>query len=73
MKQTRKDLMEKKFRVCIASRYMYDDYREYNVYIGKASNIEIAKKWASDYIKYLESKDIEHTTNYEVFSVEEEI
>ena len=52
---------------------MYDDYREYNVYIGKASNIEIAKKWANDYVKHLELKDIEHTTNYEVFSVEEEI
>ena len=73
MKQTRKDLMEKKFRVCIASRYMYNDYREYNVYIGTANNIEIAKKWASDYVEYLKSKDIEHTTNYEVFSVEEEI
>ena len=65
--------MEKKFRVCIANRYMYDDYRKYNVYIGTANNIEIAKKWASDYVEYLKSKDIEHTTNYEVFSVEEEI
>ena len=52
---------------------MYYDYREYNVYIGTAINIEIAKKWANDYVEYLKSKDIEHTTNYEVFSVEEEI
>lgn len=65
--------MEKKFRVCIASRYMYDDYREYKIYIGTANNIEIAKKWGSDYVEYLKSKDIGHTTNYEVFSVEEEI
>ena len=73
MKQTKKDLMEKKFRVCIASRYMHNDYKEYNVYIGKATNIEIAKKWASDYVKYLKLKDIDHITEYEVFSVEEEI
>ena len=65
--------MEKKFRVCIASRYMYDDYREYKVYIGTANNIEIVKKWSSDYVEYLKSKDIENTTNYEVFSVEEMI
>ena len=73
MKKEKKGLIEKKFRVCIASRYMYDDYREYNVYIGNATNIEIAKKWASDYVKYLKLKDVDHTTSYEVFSVEEEI
>lgn len=72
MKQTKKDLMEKKFRICIASRYMYDDYREYSVYIGTAINIELAKKWASNYVKFLKLKDIDHTTDYEVFSIEEE-
>ena len=73
MEKEKKDLIEKKFRVCIASRHMYDDYKEYNVYIGNATNIEITKKWASDYVNYLKLKDVDNTTNYEVFSVEEEI
>lgn len=63
--------MKKKFRVCIASRYMYDDYRAYDIYFVNAISRESAKRYANSVITYWNKKD--HSTTYEVFSVEEEI
>ena len=56
-----------KFKVCISARFMYNEYREYNVYTinaeSKTSALELAKKVISHWNK----KD--HSMNYEIFDL----
>lgn len=63
--------MKKKFRVCIASRYMYNDYRAYDIYFVNAISLKSARRYAKSVITNWNKKD--HSTSYEVFSIEEEI
>ena len=63
--------MKKKFRVCIASRYMYDDYKTYHIYFVNAISEESAKRYANKVTTHWNKKN--NSTTYEVFDVEEEI
>ena len=63
--------MKKRFRVCVASRYMYNEYREYSIYFVNAINKESATRYAKSVMTNWNKKD--NSTNYEIFSIEEEI
>lgn len=57
----------KVFEVCIASRYMYNDFREYNNYIVEKESIGKAINYAKEVISYWNKKD--NTTTYELFDI----
>ena len=61
--------MKKQFKVCVASRFMYNEYREYNIYYVNAINIENAKRYAKRVISHWNRK--QNTTTYEVDFIEE--
>lgn len=56
-----------KFKVCISSRFMYNDYKEYNVYTINAKSKESALSYAKKIINHWNKKD--HTKNYEIFDL----
>lgn len=61
--------MKSKFVVVIASRFMYDDYREYDRYCVNAKNKDNAINYAKKVVSYWNKNDI--STTYEVFDVYE--
>lgn len=61
--------MKKKFKVCIASRYMYDDYREYDIYYVHAQNIENARRYTKRVVTHWNNK--QNCITYELFDIEE--
>lgn len=61
----------KKFKVCVASRYMYNEFSEYDIYHVNAQNIGNAKKYAKRVLSHWNKKD--NSTRYELYSIEEEI
>lgn len=61
--------MKKEFKVCVASRYMYDDFREYDIYYMKAQNIENARNYAKKVIANWNNK--QNCITYELFDIEE--
>lgn len=61
--------MKKKFKICIASRYMYDEYREYEIYYMQAKNIDNAWSYARKVVSHWNKKN--NCIKYEVFDVTE--
>lgn len=59
----------KKFRVCIASRYMYNEYREYDIYYVNAKSFENAMRYAKRVVSHWNSKD--NSTTYEIDHIDE--
>lgn len=60
----------KEFKVCVASRYMHNDYRYYDIYAVSAKNLENARMYAKRVISYWNNKDT--NTMYEVYDIWEE-
>lgn len=60
----------KLFRLTIASRYMYNEYRQYSVYFIQEETLEKAKNRVNEYLKKW-TIDSNNTTNYELFDIEE--
>lgn len=60
----------KLFRLTIASRYMYNEYREYDIYYMEEKTLEKAKNKVNDILKKW-TIDSQHTTDYELFDIEE--
>ena len=59
--------MKKNFKVNIASRYMYNEFREYNIYQVSAKSMESARNYAKRVISHWNK--IDNTTNYEIYDI----
>jgi len=57
----------KKFYMVIASRYMYNEYREYDRYIIANDSLENARKYAESIVEKWNKED--NSTNYELFDL----
>lgn len=59
--------MKKKFKINVASRFMWNEYREYDIYEVNAISLESAKRYAKRVISHWNK--IQNHTNYELFDI----
>ena len=64
----------KTYRVTVADRYMYDDYRGYNVYNVSSTRLYMKRFLNTFGFKLFRKNeygfDKNHTTTYEIYSIE---
>lgn len=61
--------MKKRFKVTVASRYMYDDYREYDIYTVDVLNITNAERYVKRVLTHWNKTN--QCVNYELFDIAE--